>query len=299
MRGALNVDTLKYFIVIFLLFVFGILEAHETLETKEQPVEKNATQKTDGRGSSERSSHQSITSTPYQLFTQVFIDHRLQGEYDLIKAVVRGDWNKVRFLVTIGADVNIQDKDMPFWSWSRISGWTPLLYVIRRRDLDMARFLVESGADVNQKNRYGWTALMEAAENNDKEGIEFLKEFDVDVNQQNKYGVTALIEAVRAGSLEAAQLLIDLGADVDLSNEYDTTALIMAAITGRMKFVELLISSGANVHLRDNGGWSALMYAHGFFPKIAQLLEEKGAKLTLEDQQKLSHKKKKCTLSLL
>ena len=303
-------NTSKYVIVFFsLLFISEILQAQEDPSIKEQLLKKNTTQETESTQQTKKSipksstdkkisstnfSHQ--TTSPNQLFTQVFIHHKSRSEYDLIKAAARGDLNNVKFLVTIGANVNIQDKDMPWWSWTRISAWTPLMHALHRDDLDMAQLLVESGADVNQENRDGMTALMKAAENNDIEGIKFLKKSGADVNQQNRYGVTPLMVATMSNNIKAAELLKEYGADVNLKNEYNTTALIMAATMGHIEFVRLLISFGADIHLRDKSDWTALMHTYEFFPKIFKLLEENGAKLTPEDQQKLS--KKPCVLQL-
>ena len=225
------------------------------------------------------------SSCSNQLFTQVFFHHQLRSEYNLIRAVVRGDIITVRFLVTIGADIHIQDKDV-FWSWRRKSAWTPLMYAIHRNDLDIAHFLVESGADVNQENRKGITALIEAAGNDHIEGVKFLLQSHVNIDQQNEYGVTALMSAVMSDSMSIAKLLIESKANPDLQNKYGTTALIIASIMGQVEIVELLISSGANIHLRDQGGWTALMYAYEFYPEIVELLEKSGAKMTEEDKQK-------------
>ena len=299
----------KYLIVFFsLLFTSEVLQAQEDPSIKEQLLKKNTTQETESIQQAEKSIPKSstdkkISSTNFshqttllnQLFTQVFI-HKPRSEYDLIKAAARGNLNKVKFLVTIGANVNIQDKEMPWWSWARMSAWTPLMYALHRGDLDMAHFLVEAGADVNQENRNNKTALMEAAYNDDIESIKFLKKSGVDVNQQNRYGVTPLMVATMSNNIKAAKLLKEYGADVNLKNEYNTTALIMAATMGHIELVRLLISFNADIHLRDKDGWTALRHTFDFFPEIFKLLEEKGAKFTPEDQQTLS--KKLCVLQL-
>ncbi len=277
-------NIVKYFIVFVLLFFIS-----EASQAQRNPIirERSARQAFTQEKTKPRQQLRNHASQPNQLFTQVFTHGEFQGKHDLIKAVLKGDLELVRLLTTTNIDINQEDRNI-FFSRRRRSCWTALMYATHRNDLDIARLLAESGADVNYENRNAITSLMEAAGNNNVASIEFLVESGAKVNQKNKHGVTALLVAIIAGSIKAIKLLIEYNADVDVQNEHGTTALIMASIIGDIEAIRVLLSSGANVHLRDQNGWTALMYTFKVHPEIVKLLEESGAEMTSEDQQKMS-----------
>jgi hypothetical protein len=79
---------------------------------------------------------------------------------DLLRAVDRGDLNKVKDSIDKGADINAINAQQN----------TPLQEAIRSRKDNVARFLIENGADVNKPNVNNQTPLHRAAESN-QEGI--------------------------------------------------------------------------------------------------------------------------------
>ena len=69
-------------------------------------------------------------------------------------SVTRGDMDRVKKSIEIGADVNGRDEN----------GQTALMLAIRRHRIKMATYFVENGADLDIRDVNGRTALMIAAE---------------------------------------------------------------------------------------------------------------------------------------
>jgi hypothetical protein len=154
---------------------------------------------------------------------------------ELIKAIEKGDKEKVKELLDKRAEINIRDND----------GWTPLMYASKNNDLEIIKLLLEKGANVNLTDKYGQTALILASANGHKEAVELLLEKGADVNIQDEDGWTALMFASQNGYKEVVELLIEKGADVNAKDNLGKTALMLAAQNGHEEIVELLKSYGA------------------------------------------------------
>jgi ankyrin repeat protein len=119
--------------------------------------------------------------------------HRFAGE---------GDIEKVRSLITQGADVNAKDKD----------SITPLHYAAKKGHTDVAEFLVSKGAEVNIKSYTDSTPLYFAAAKGHKGVAVLLIAKGADVNAKNKQGRTPLSLAKNKGYTEILELLRKHGA---------------------------------------------------------------------------------------
>ena len=113
-----------------------------------------------------------ITITGNALFFKKLImnyaeSERVQVRQDrLIKAISKGDTEKVHALLEKGADVNAKDNN----------GGTALMRAAQEGQTDTLQALLANGADVNAKINDGGTALKKAKEGGHEEIVRILKE---------------------------------------------------------------------------------------------------------------------------
>jgi len=164
----------------------------------------------------------------------------------------------VRFLLSLGVDVNAKDED----------GWTALLLAAEREDdrSSVVRTLVDRGADVNAKcacPRYesgGWTALMLASRRGHDEIVRILVAKHADVNMKNNLGQTSLALAATAieDNVDVVRTLLDAGANGDAQDIRQRTPLMEAAQWGHVKVVRTLLERGVRVDAKEIHGKTAL-----------------------------------------
>ena len=139
---------------------------------------------------------------PYEL---MIIPPNKKGEMIVreLKKGMEANLNLVRDLITLGADLNIQD----------YYGWTALHYCAYYTHPDIARMLIDAGADLNIQNIIGWTALHRCVSSNHPEIARMLIDAGADLNIQDNAGWTALHMCALYNRPEIARMLIDAGAD--------------------------------------------------------------------------------------
>ena len=82
-------------------------------------------------------------------------------------SIVKGDFDTVKKLVELGADVN------------EVSlGLTPAMYAAKFNKVDILKFLVEHGANLKKRSDKGFTAKRYAQLSNAQEALEYLKSLD-------------------------------------------------------------------------------------------------------------------------
>jgi ankyrin len=157
----------------------------------------------------------------------------------LADAVMRGETDVVRSLVTDRASVNAAQPD----------GTTALHWAIRHDDLATADLLIKSGADVNAVNRYGVSPMNLATTNGSRAMVEKLLDAGADVNTATPGRETSLMTAARTGRIDVAKLLLDRGANVNASDSvHGQTALMWAVLENHSDMVKLLLARGANIN---------------------------------------------------
>lgn len=174
------------------------------------------------------------------------------GERVLHIAVYDGQIEIAKFLIAIGADVNVTDS----------YDYTPLHLSIYRK--------LEETPEISQQKQ---------------EIAELLMSKGADVNARTIEGVTPLYSAAYEGLVGIARLLIDNGADVNAGDDYNYTPLHMAVYGGYNELVELLITGGANVDAKSKyGKYTPLHFAAGYgCTEIAKLLIANGADVNALD----------------
>ncbi len=222
-----------------------------------------------------------------------------KGASALTTAVENGHFELAARLVDLGANPN----DLR-------SGYAPLhiLSWIRKPDRgedegdpvpegsgaltseQLVRKLVAAGADVNLKltggpssggriNRKGCTPFMLAADTADTAYLKLLRELGADPLTTNVDGCTALMAAAGLGTrsaeeeagteeeaLEAVDYLLSLGLDIDAVSNLGDTAMHGAAFANFPKVARLLDARGAKIEVwnrKNKRGWTPLLVAEG------------------------------------
>jgi ankyrin repeat protein len=182
-----------------------------------------------------------ITITGNALFFKKLImnyaeSERVQVRQDrLIKAISKGDTEKVHALLEKGADVNTRGND----------GFTALDMAAGHGHTDIVQALLSQGADMNAKDNDGITALMGAAFEGHTDTVHALLEKGADVNAKDNNGGTALMRAAQEGQTDTLQALLANGADVNAKINDGGTALKKAKEGGHEEIVRILKEAGA------------------------------------------------------
>jgi quinoprotein dehydrogenase-associated probable ABC transporter substrate-binding protein len=181
-------------------------------------------------------------------------------------AVLASDLERVRFLVSKGANVNSTD-----------GLGNPVLHVAaEQRDMDVISELLDDGAKIEERDSDGWTPLMRAAARDNVPAIQLLIARKAKVDAVTPDGYTALAYALADGKFAAAQALLDAGASASAGvGPQKLTPLMIAASQlppenrqmalaegiGPLEISRLLVGRGANINAKSTTGMTALMVA--------------------------------------
>ncbi|MBC8472996.1 MAG: CocE/NonD family hydrolase [Planctomycetes bacterium] len=192
--------------------------------------------------------------------------------YPFHQAAADGDIERVKLLLSKGADVNAKDEKKN----------TPLRSAVESGSMEAVQLLVEAGADVNAGS---WPPLCMAVDKNNTAIAEYLIERGADVNAPE--GWTPLQEAPYvSNNVEMVELLIAKGADI---NAGPWTALHGAMDKERWEIAKLLIANGADINVKDSSGKTPLDYAFSSGRKdMARLILERTTDFTAKDNKGLT-----------
>ena len=193
------------------------------------------------------------------------------------EAAKKGNFDEVRRLVEMGADVN--HGDIP-----------PFLSAFFSDHKDIVKYLLEKGGNVNHDKFSEVSLLMAAVNQEDLEFAEYLIEVGADVNLSlPRGGETALHKAAVNNKFRSMKMLIDNGGDVDLRAKegghsdmdgfrdlWGETPLHIAAVRSDKDVIKLLLDAGADKTLKTTQGRTPLDYAVQFErpAEIVQILQE-------------------------
>ncbi len=158
---------------------------------------------------------------------------------DLVVAARAGDQERVRSLLSSGAEVNARDEE----------GSTALMFAALQADEKMLQALLAAGADPNLRDANGETALLLGAGH----GVEIVRALlaaGADPNLADGEGQTALLVAAETHA-DSVRLLIESGADVGHRDEFGVGALTIAEAAGASEIAALLQAAGATSSLED------------------------------------------------
>ncbi|HNI98888.1 MAG TPA: ankyrin repeat domain-containing protein [Leptospiraceae bacterium] len=180
----------------------------------------------------------------------------------------------VEYLLSIGADINEQDKegnscilyacqsvcdgasDIVKFFMNRgfslkvknLKGFSPVHFAVCTGSLNLVRFLLENGADLNERTLAGETPMYIACTRPGltSDMLEFLKNKNALFSADFKDGETALHRAVRTGLYELIEHIVRQGsAELKAVNRQGKTALAIAEEMSFTEAAQLLKSAAA------------------------------------------------------
>lgn len=181
-------------------------------------------------------------------------------------AVLAGDLERIRFLLSKGADVNARDG----------LGQYLIHIAAEQRDMDVIAELLDEGADIEARDNDGWTPLMHAAAQDNVPAVQLLASRKANINATTPDGYSALAYALADGRFAAAKALIDVGASVSqpaglqkltplmiVASQRPIKQRSMALVegVGPLDLAQLLVARGADVNAASITGMTALMVA--------------------------------------
>ena len=189
----------------------------------------------------------------------------------LLEASQNGNVDKVRFLLELGANVNVTgDLDNQ-----------PLHYAAEKGHIEVVKVLLQNGADVNAFNQKSKTPLHLATERGFMEvtklllqnGAESLKCSMPDGTKQR-----LLLEASESGNIDQVRFFLECGANVNVKGDRKNRPLHYAAENGHTEVVKLLLQNGADINATNWDGQTPLEFAvkEGQL-EVTQLLLQNGA----------------------
>ncbi|MEI6025082.1 MAG: ankyrin repeat domain-containing protein [Betaproteobacteria bacterium] len=196
------------------------------------------------------------------------------GDTPLLAAIDKGQWATAEYLLKQRPDLNLEDKN----------GNSPLYLAVSRGDsaLAMVNLLLEAGAPVELGPKHGdnagATPLHIACATGANGCLESLLRHRASATKQLPSGATPLHTAAIGGDQRTIELLCKAGGSVTALNEDKRTPLHNCGITGNAKVAVALIQQGAPVETADAEGCTPLMRAvmknHA---EVAKVLLDHGA----------------------
>ena len=179
------------------------------------------------------------------------------GDTPLLAAIDKGQWATAEYLLMQRPDLSLEDKN----------GNSPLYLAVSRGDsaLAMVNLLLEAGAQVDlgpkTGDNAGATSLHIACATGANGCLESLLQHGASATKQIPSGATPLHTAAIGGDQRTIDLLCKAGGSVSALNEDKRTPLHNCGITGNAKAAAALIQQGALVDGADAEGCTPLMRA--------------------------------------
>ncbi len=169
----------------------------------------------------------------------------------LLRAVRKGNLEKVKTLVQQGEDVNELMK----------GDGTALTNAIVYEHFEIAKFLLNNGADPNLGSQADGHPVWLAADADNMELLQLLVDMGADMNKDFPGDGNAMIHAASNGNLAMVKTLQKMGADIERGVKDDGNPLIMASKGGHLEIVKYLVTEGANVNYEIMGDETPLINA--------------------------------------
>ncbi len=196
-----------------------------------------------------------VTQTDVSLAIDVDHDVNVDVGYGdltaLLRAVRKGNLEKVKTLVQQGEDVNELVK----------GDGTALTNAIIHGKFEIAKFLLNNGADPNLGSQVDGHPVWLAADADNMELLQLLADKGADMNKDFPGDGNAMIHAAGNGNLAMVKTLQKMGADIERGVKGDGNPLIMASKGGHLEIVKYLVTEGANVNYEIMGDETPLINA--------------------------------------
>jgi ankyrin repeat protein len=151
------------------------------------------------------------------------------GMTPILQACRLGHLDMVRYLVHVGADVNLVTK----------AGKSCLMAGIE--STDVTDYLLSLGGEVNIPDVNGDTALHWAVHHASRRSVESLVKNRAEVNTKNLEGNTALHVAILRNTVDMVRLLLESGADPYIRNKKKEDALMLAVLAGNTMIIDIIV----------------------------------------------------------
>jgi quinoprotein dehydrogenase-associated probable ABC transporter substrate-binding protein len=223
-------------------------------------------------------------ASPDQVVTEKKVEQWLAEGADITQelsnAVNADDHERIKFLVSKGADVNKPDSN----------GYTPLTNAARQRQDKTVKLLIDLGANPNLADGNNMTPIITAAMREAVPTIKVLVGAKANIEEPGPQGFKPLSLALAESHYEAAKTLLEAGADPNAtSGDEALTPLMIAAsqtqpaegerfLPGSTRPIDVakeLVDRKADVNAKSSTGMTALMIAaaHNNPPMIGLLIE--------------------------
>ncbi|KAK6192633.1 hypothetical protein SNE40_004074 [Patella caerulea] len=224
--------------------------------------------------------------------------------FDIVRAVQYGVFDRVRELVDAGYDVNEMDKEnVSLLHWAAINNRADIVkYLIskgsiidrfggdlnsaalhwatRQGHLNMLVLLMSYGADPSLRDGEGCSCIHLSAQFGHTALVAYLIAKGQEVDMVDRNGMTALMwSSQRVFGFDPTRLLLTFGASVNKPDEnLGNTPLMYACSTGNHTVVRLLLNSGAEIDITNSKGQTAVDFAlEAKNPPLARKLRQENA----------------------
>ncbi|XP_035915376.1 E3 ubiquitin-protein ligase MIB2 [Anopheles stephensi] len=191
------------------------------------------------------------------------------GKTCLQVAAHQGHVELVKYLLLVGANVNVTDKE----------GDTTLHYAAFGNQPEIMRVLLQNKAKIDELNSSHCTALHISAHKKPPHCVKVLLEFGANVNVQDAYGDTALHDAIGKENIEVVEMLCGSPTlDLTIRNHRGFNALHHASLKGNVHAARHVIRLARQlVNVRKDDGFSALhLAALNGHTRIIEVLVQEG-----------------------
>lgn len=157
------------------------------------------------------------------------------GHTPLINATINGDMKMVKYLVSVGAKIDVGDKTKV----------TPLMYAAWYGHHDLVKYFLNKTRNREMKDVEGENALFHAVSgsNLDDKMMKILVDSGAfDVNSKNNDGNTPIFKALLLDDDKVVKSLVDKGADITIKNKNDKTLKDQAEMLKKKKILKYLDS---------------------------------------------------------
>ncbi|MGA9603654.1 MAG: quinoprotein dehydrogenase-associated putative ABC transporter substrate-binding protein [Methyloceanibacter sp.] len=223
-------------------------------------------------------------ASPDQIVTEKKVEQWLDEGADITQelsnAIIANDQERIKFLVSKGADVNKQDSQ----------GYTPLTNAARQRQDKTVKLLIDLKANPNLADGNNMTPVVTAAMRDAVPTLKVLIDAGANVEEPGPEGFRPLALAIAESHYEAAKALLEAGANPNVASGVESLTPLMVAAsqsapaegerflpgsTRPIDIAKALVEGKADVNAKSSTGMTALMIAaaHNNPPMIGLLME--------------------------